>query len=110
MRLRVLQRRANLESVTFEEKTGSDGQGKPTYNSPVSVDARAKEGRELVRDFEGRYDEISLVLWVPGDETNVPNDGDRVTRSGSTFIVEERIEGLQLDGTIDHYKVLCRDE
>lgn len=110
MRTRAFQRGAALETVQIEAHAGTDEQGAPSYDSPVSVQARAERVTEFITGPDGSEIRISLALWVPGDESLQPSERDRVTQGGDTFIVEAATDAVKLDGTLDHTDAMCRDE
>lgn len=118
----MLKRRLALETVAVEPFTGVDGQGAPSYGSSVNFEARVEErrmgdprggGTAYVIGPDGTEVHAPLTLYVPGDESNVPSEQDRLTVSGSTYIVMERtpIRGLRAArGEPDHFRLRCSDE
>lgn len=110
MRSRVLARKSTLATVGVEPFSGVDGQGAPSYDAPQNISARATRTNEMVVAPDGSDVRVTLKLWVPGDETPLPDEKDRLTHDGDTFIVLSTSEGTRLDGSLDHLKVEARDE
>lgn len=110
MRSRVLSRKATLATVGVEPFDTVDGQGAPSYAASQNIEARATRTNEMVVAPDGSDVRVTLTLWVPGDETPLPTERDRLTHDGETFIVLSTKEGTRLDGTLDHLKVQARDE
>lgn len=117
VRLRTIARRAKKETVSVEPFSSLDGQGSPSYNASQDIDVFVIEDQTgrgdhgLVVSAEGSEIRVSLVLWVPGDESPLPGEQDRITRSGDTFIVEAtRVAKNLRSASIDHVKAMCRDE
>lgn len=117
----LLKRVLALETVAYEPFTGVDGQGAPSYGSSVNTQANVEErsmggrgeGARYVIGPDGSEVHVPLTLYIPGDEANVPSEQDRVTVSGSTYIVMERtpIRGLRAARSApDHYRLRCSDE
>lgn len=110
MRSRLLQRGDALETVTVEPFDTTDEQGQPSYSSSSSISARPKRGVEFLQQADGTEIRIDLTLWVPGDATTIPNRRDRLTYGVEMFVVEARETVKDLNGIVDHYKLMCRDE
>lgn len=109
MRTRTL-RRSTLETLSYEPLGSRDGQGKPSYGSSVSFEARARIEDDVELRIEGEDVRVALTLWVPGDESDVPQRLDRVTRDGSTYIVMTEKPVANLKNALDHTRLRCRDE
>lgn len=119
----VLQTTRNLpkEALTLEREAGVSNAGVTSYASPLSFEAnfvlydtgaRAR-GSEFVTVRDGSQHKVAVSLVVQGDETNVPNEGDRITRGGRKFIVvgKKIVSGLEYtDAEPDHTTIWCRDE
>lgn len=116
MRTRAMARGRALETVSIEPFDELDGQGAPSYDASQDIEALVKDdqtGRDdqgLVVDADGSEVRITLVLWVPGDESPLPNEQDRITRGGSKFIVLATRDVQRFNGTTDHVKAMLRDE
>lgn len=110
------------ETLLIERRTGVSGTGFPVYAAAQASKANVIEydsvgqasGREFRPDNEGSEDKVTCTFYFRGDETVLPNKGDRITRvSGTKFIVLEHhaVSGLRfLAGEPDHYRTRCRDE
>lgn len=107
------------ETLELEPFAGLDGQGLPSYSSPVEFDANVIErnmpspGREFVVDTDGSRIDTPVTLYVEGDETNVPDEQDRVTIDSEPYIVVERLtyRGLGMTRSqLDHIKLRLREE
>lgn len=105
-----------LETFGLQEKGVRDGQGKPSYGTAVSFSARAhrydgSRGRELLTLPDGTEVRLTMKLFVPATETNVPDEGDRVTDGGEKYIAASRkvVRGIQR-GAVHHTQITCRDE
>jgi hypothetical protein len=109
------------EMLQYEPTVGFDGQGKPSYGTPVSFEANtllydpanSGHGAQFTVNATGSVVRIPLMLYVQGDETNVPVEGGRVTRAGRKYIVVEAKPVSGLDYTPDepdHHEIRCRTE
>lgn len=116
-------RRLPLEIVQLERYDGMDGQGMPSYDTPVDVDANVVEydaatpgttGRAFVTTPDGSRIDTPLTLYMRGDAAVVPNEQDRITLADErTFIVAERkaVSGLRRRRTEpDHFRLRLRKE
>lgn len=106
----MLARVAAKESLSIEPFDTLDAQGAPSYDASQSIEGWVKETDELRVDADGSDVRITLTIWVPGDESPLPSERDRITRSGSTYIVEFERVGQDFRGNTDHVRVECRDE
>jgi hypothetical protein len=119
--LRTTQR-LPLLTLQYEVQTGVDGQGKPSYDSAVDLDANVVEydaaqfgrGEQYVIADDGSRVETPLTLYVRGDSSVVPATKARVTLADDRrFIVMEvkPVAGLmRLHTEPDHYRVRCKVE
>lgn len=107
----LLSRTATLERLTYEPHTGRDGQGAPSYGTSTSFSAKVHDSEEVIQTGGGQEVRVRLTLWVPGSQSNVPGEDDRITRNGTTFIVleEKRVRHLRT-GAVVHTRLRCRDE
>lgn len=121
---RVLRTTRSLPKETWELErfAGLDGQGKPSYASPVDFDADVvegdpaarRDGNQYLTDTSGSRILVRRTLYIEGDEPNIPDEQDRVGPPGGTkFIVAEKssYRGLRYArGEEDHFRVRVRDE
>jgi hypothetical protein len=111
------------EPVSWEAYQGIGGTGAPSYATAVSVLANVVpydavggsdgSGDQYVIAPDGTREVIALTLYFVGDVTNVPGKGDRVTWSGATYVVVEKVTVSGLFYTAaepDHYEIRCRAE
>lgn len=110
MLARMLSRRAGRETVGVEAVSGHDGQGQPTYADPENISAFVIEEDKAVTGADGSDVRTSLTVHVPQDETPVPDENDRLTYDGRTFIVVEKYQGRRITGTVVYHRVRARDE
>lgn len=119
----VLLKRAQKETVAYEPRTGTDGQGAPSYGSSVNTEARVHEramgrvgdasGTEFVIGPDGTEVNVSLTLYILGDENNIPSERDRITLDGSKYIVMQRTpyrRPRSARDTLSHVRLRCADE
>lgn len=119
----ILQTTRNLplETVSLERALPIDTQGRETYDSPVSFEAnvvaydtaRGREGFLFQVNSAGSEHRATLTLYIPGDATVVPDEGDRITWGGSKYIAIEKktVAGLEYTSAEpDHHRIRCRDE
>ena len=83
----AMSRHLTLETVQVEQWLTVDGQGKPTYDTPVDIEARITRQDRVVLGAEGSYVQKELALWVPPDAAVLPNEHDRLTYGGEVFYV-----------------------
>lgn len=110
MRTRTLQRRTSLETVSVEPFSSRDGQGAPIYAASQDIEAAVRRDTEYIADGTGSGVKVTLTLHVPGDESPIPAEKDRLTYSGSRYIVEMVDEVRSPRNVVDHVKVKARDE
>jgi hypothetical protein len=121
--VRILRTTQSLpkETLQWEPFDGYDGEGKPSYGSPLDFEANVLEydpsgfsGRTFVTNADGSVTHVPLCLYIQGDEENVPNQEDRVTLGDDrTFIVVDKkiVHGLRYThAQPDHYRLRCRIE
>jgi hypothetical protein len=119
---RILQVTRNLprEDLTYEPFLDNDGQGLPSYGTPVSFEANVLEyspsfeGAQFVTDRGGSKHRLAITLWIVGDAANVPQEEDRINRPSleQTFIATEVnvVQGLwYTTAEADHYEIRCRE-
>jgi len=106
----ILVGRHATTTVELEEWAGSDGQGKPTYDSPVEITVRIRYRASSIIDGDGTRVSTSVMAWVPADQTPMPEEDDRITWNDSTFIVVEVKDVLDLGGDLQFRKIKCREE
>lgn len=108
------------EDLTYEPHEGNDGQGMPSYGTPVSFEANVVEyspgveGRQFVTDITGSKHRWAITLWVMGDAEDVPDEEARINRPSreQTFIATEvlTVSGLFFTAAEpDHYEIRCRE-
>lgn len=107
-----LKRHAKLESVTWQARTGVDGQGKPSYASPGTVlQAHVERDQEVIRLSTGVEVKIVATLWFNGATTSLPAQEDRLVLSDMTGIVVLRNEPADLQTNVrDHVECQIRQE
>jgi len=106
----TLSRRVQLETVEIEVYAGRDGQGMASYDSAVEIEARVVREDAVVMISGGTEVKTVLTLWVPGDQSPLPGDQDRITYESEAYVVVDRKEGKTLKGVIDHVRAQCREE
>lgn len=115
-------RRLPLETLELERYISMDGQGAPSYDTTVDIEANVVEydagatgkGAAFVTTRDGSQVHTPLTLYMRGDATVVPNEQDRITLAdGRAFIVAEKkpVSGLRKRRTEpDHYRLRLRTE
>ena len=106
----TLSRHVALETVSVEAFLTVDGQGLPTYDSPVDVDARVLQQTKLVVAVDGSRTKTSLSLWVPNGAALMPDEQDRVVWSSRNYIVVDVKHVKDRDAQTIHRRVRCRRE
>lgn len=116
----ILQTTASLplEALTYEPMGPLDGQGMPGWGSPVAFNANVMEqagssGWAFMTMPDGSQVRTPFTLYVPGSETSVPREGDRVEIDSAYYIVVERTapRGLAFGrDAVDHYRLRLREE
>jgi hypothetical protein len=122
----ILRTTRNLpkEDVGYQDRTGLDGQGAPSYGSSVDLSANVVEydtatsgrgsGAQFVTAPDGSIIRTPLTLYVEGDSLVVPAVEARIALSdGRSFIVAEvaKVAGLLFSRhEPDHYRVRCKVE
>lgn len=107
----ILDRHLKLGTVGIEARTGVDGQGVPAYSTSVDFDVRAVRQTKEVVGPDGSSIRTQLTLWVPFDaEVAFPDESDRVTFDGTTFIVAEVKDVKDSSARLHHRRCRCRRE
>jgi len=106
----LLARHLTLSDLTLEVLTGVDGQGAPTYDTPVAIQARAVRENKVVDGPDGTRIMTDLMLYVPGTEAVLPNSQDRVGLGTETFIVVVTKDINDSSATCVARRVRCRRE
>jgi hypothetical protein len=107
----LLRRGVGVEEISVEAFTGKEaGTGVSLYASVVEIDARIRRSDELRLLPDGTAVRVSLNLWIDADELYHPRRGDRVTRSGDTYVVLETKDVLDPSGVLRIVRADCRDE
>lgn len=103
----ILERGSQLEDVSLEVLSGLNGQGKPTYQTAVTVRARVVPGDNVVRNSAGDDVNTIATVWIPASEAVLPRFNDRITTAGGLVgIVVERMERRTVQtGVLDHVRV-----
>lgn len=101
---------ATTETVAVEPFSSLDGQGAPSYGASQNVEARVVRTDEQTVDADGSDMRTDLTLWVDAGESPLPDERDRLTYGGVTYIVAERVEGKDFGASVDHVRVRCREE
>lgn len=102
--------RAGTDTVTVEAFSSVDGQGAPSYDAGTDIEIPVRLDDELVEDVDGSMVRVTLRGWVPSDVTPVPEERDRLTVSGSTYIVLTKKPVKRIGGTLKHTRITARDE
>lgn len=106
----LLARHLTLQSISVEVLDGVNGQGLPSYDSPVDIDARVLRQDKMSVAGTGSDVKTQLTVYVPNTESVIPNEQDRITFEGSTYIVVEHKEVRLFSGVVSHTRLQCRDE
>ncbi len=107
----ILDRHLTLETVGIEAHTGVDAQGAPAYDTSVDYDVRVVRQDKVIITADGSKLRTQLTLWVPFDATVAfPDERDRVTLGGITFIVAEVKDVKDSNAVIHHRRCRCRRE
>lgn len=106
-----LKRHAKLEAVTWQARSGIDGQGKPTYANPGTVlQSHVEREQEVIRLTNGTEIKIIATLWFDY-AASLPTSGDRIVLVDMTGIVVVRDQPADLQtNTPDHVEVQIRQE
>jgi len=111
---RLISRIMDLETISVEVFDDYDGEGAPSYSSPIEIEAHAKATDAFVTNPEGSTDQkvkAPLTLWVPPDAEVIPGEQDRITRGLEVFIGIELTSPRRLKASTsspDHYRLRCR--
>lgn len=108
----TLKRHAPLEEIQVETLTGVDGQGKPEYDSPVTIDAYVEHEDRVLRLVGGEEIEVKATVWVDGAQDVLPAHSARLTlENGLVGIVVERVDARTIQSnTVDHVRLFLRKE
>lgn len=112
----TLRRQASTEDLTLEVQTGIDGQGQPSYDSPVTISAHVVRVVEDLRDIQTRAGLATLrsvaTIWVDAEQDPLPEINDRITTEDGVLvgIVIVREEGRSLRKGLDHVVLKIREE
>jgi hypothetical protein len=94
------------QTVTVEEKTGTDGYNKPTYAAPATYPARVQKKQKLVRSRDGSEKVATAAVWLP--PTAVVSTSSRLTLTDGSnppiLAVEEMPDG---EGRPFYLKLWC---
>lgn len=107
-----LQNVATLETVQLEVRGGVDGQGMPTYGSPIDILARVVIKEDVVRTPAGQSVRVIATVFVGGEQDPIPQFDDRIATAQSLVgIVIERSDARSIQANeLDHVKLLLREE
>lgn len=108
--MKTLKRLGSDEQVSVEAESGKDGQGKPTYAAAQTINASTVKSTERTISSEGSDIRVDLVVWVDAGENPLPSEEDRLTVNSEPYIVIGRDDVEDLGGTLDHVKLMCREE
>ena len=97
-------------ALSLEVAGAIDRQGKRTYATAVSVDGRMVRDEQLIRLANGTSVMKVADVWIAGDVTPLPGQGDRITGLGLTGIVLLRSDAKKLNGELDHVTLQLRQE
>jgi hypothetical protein len=106
----VLGRLLTLETLPVEVFSSVDGQGKPTYDTPVDIEARVLRQDKFVTLANGSQLRTQLTVWVPPDAIVIPGERDRLEWDDELFIVVLFKEVKNRDAAVTHYRLRCRRE
>jgi hypothetical protein len=106
----ILDRHLTLETISVEQQSGVDGQGRPAYAAAVEIEARVLRQDKVVLMGDGTQQRTQLSVWVPADEDYLPVETDRITYSSEQFIVAEMKEVKDGKAQAVHRRLRCRQE
>lgn len=107
---RLISRRLKLDEVEVEPWTGEDGQGLPSYDSAVDVEAWVRETDEVLFSADGSEVRMNLKAHLPADSAYIPAREDRWTYDARTFIVRDVKPVKAFNGVLQHTRIMLRDE
>lgn len=113
----LLNRQGRREVVAVEVPQGTDGQGKPTYAAPVSVDAivrRADQRGSAFGQQLGSGDELvnAVTLWIDSQQPVLPQLQARVTLADGFVGIVSACDVVRnlMRGAVDHVRCKLREE
>lgn len=108
--MKTLSRLGSDEQVTVEAHAGLDGQGSPSYAAGQSINASTVKANERAIGSDGSDVRVDLVVWVDAAESPMPDVKDKLTVSSEPYIVVARQDVEDLGGTLDHVRLMCRED
>lgn len=106
----LLNRHLPLGSCTLETYVSMDGQGKPSYETGVTMRAWVVWEGSSAAMTDGTKVATLATLYVPSSQPT-PNVDDRVKVDGESLIVVDTKPPRRLQtGVVDHTQVKCRRE
>lgn len=106
-----LARGEGVEVISLEQMLTVSKQGKPSYDSPIDLDARVVREDALVKLGNGSEVRTTVTLWLEGSQTPLPRNQDRITTAdGLVGIVVEVLQRKRLDGSLDHVRARLREQ
>lgn len=108
----TLLRHATLESITLQQASGVDGQGKPTYGAGTTISGVVRRKDDVIRSTTGQEIIVNATVWLDAAQSPMPTTGDRMTLAdGMVGIVmaADKINTLKT-GVLDHVKVQLQQE
>ncbi len=106
----ALLRHVTLETIEAEVFASVDGQGTPSYDSPMDVEARVLRQDKFTATGDGSMLKTQLTLWIPASEATQPGEQDRITYEDEQFIVAIVKEVKDSTAAVTHRRLRCRRE
>jgi hypothetical protein len=105
-----LSRHITLETIEVEEFLSEDIEGAPTYDTPVSVEARVLRQDKVLWLGDGTHTTTVLTVWFPPDSSPLPDHRARLEWEDEFFIIIAVKDVKGMDATLAHRRVRCRRE
>lgn len=106
-------RHAAQEAVTLEAMQSGvyDGQGRPSFDSPVSLIAHVERQVDVIRLVSGEEIRTVATAWFDATQDALPSEDDRVTLAdGFVGIVVQRVDGYTIQHhEFDHVMIKLRE-
>lgn len=97
-------------TLALEVAGAIDRQGKRAFAAAVNIEGRMVRDESLIRLANGTSVMKVADVWIAGDVTPLPQQGDRITGLGLTGIVLLRSDAKKLNGELDHVTLQLRQE
>jgi hypothetical protein len=97
-----------LTTVEVEVRGALDGQGKPSYATPVTIEARTRLETRMLRQPAGTHTTSDLTVYVPDGQVLMPGVQDRLTAASVFYIVAEIKDVRTIrTGNLVYRRLLC---